>query len=245
MRKFLAFDLEIAKELPEDAADWKQHRPLGITCAATAWYSTYTGQAVTSPFCGEYDDGTPQPQMSVDDCQELVLTLERAVRHGYTIVTWNGASFDFDVLAEESGWPARCARLALAHVDMMYHFVCLKGYPLSLAAALEGMQVEGKTKGMNGALAPVEWSAGNYDKVLNYVMQDAKATLELAEAITRKQALLWTSKSGRGQIQTIPELLPVHAATALPKPNTKWMTRPLDRAQFTGWLPAALSVDET
>ena len=33
--KYLAFDIEIAKDLPEGEPDWKQHRPLGITCAAT------------------------------------------------------------------------------------------------------------------------------------------------------------------------------------------------------------------
>ena len=33
--KLLAFDLEIAKPLPEGCTDWKAHSPLGISCAAT------------------------------------------------------------------------------------------------------------------------------------------------------------------------------------------------------------------
>jgi hypothetical protein len=31
--KYLAFDLEIAREILEGETDWKAHRPLGITCA--------------------------------------------------------------------------------------------------------------------------------------------------------------------------------------------------------------------
>lgn len=38
--KYLAFDIEVAKETPEDAPDWKQYRPLGITCAATCKHMT-------------------------------------------------------------------------------------------------------------------------------------------------------------------------------------------------------------
>ncbi len=33
-RNFLAFDIETAKDVPGDFADWRKHRPLGICCAA-------------------------------------------------------------------------------------------------------------------------------------------------------------------------------------------------------------------
>ena len=33
--RYVAFDLEIHKEVPDGADDWKEHRPLGITCAST------------------------------------------------------------------------------------------------------------------------------------------------------------------------------------------------------------------
>jgi hypothetical protein len=35
IRKFLAFDVETAKQLPGDFSEWRKHRPLGICCAAT------------------------------------------------------------------------------------------------------------------------------------------------------------------------------------------------------------------
>jgi hypothetical protein len=34
-RKYLAFDLEIAKVIPDTERDIKAHRPLGISCGAT------------------------------------------------------------------------------------------------------------------------------------------------------------------------------------------------------------------
>ena len=34
-RQLIAFDIEIAESLPDGVEDWLQHRPLGISCAAT------------------------------------------------------------------------------------------------------------------------------------------------------------------------------------------------------------------
>ena len=33
--KLIAFDIEISEPLPDGVEDWSQHRPLGISCAAT------------------------------------------------------------------------------------------------------------------------------------------------------------------------------------------------------------------
>ena len=34
-RRYLAFDIETAKDFPGEGSDWRSHRPLGISCAAT------------------------------------------------------------------------------------------------------------------------------------------------------------------------------------------------------------------
>ena len=34
MRKYLAFDIETAKDIPGEDFNWKPHRPIGICCAA-------------------------------------------------------------------------------------------------------------------------------------------------------------------------------------------------------------------
>jgi len=66
--KYLAFDIETAKEIPGDDFNWRPHRPLGITCAATLasdggepllWYS-------------KTQDELPEKQMSRADARVLV-----------------------------------------------------------------------------------------------------------------------------------------------------------------------------
>src|SRR5262245_37922053 len=129
--KFLAFDLETARVQPLAVRNWNRLRPLGISCAAT-----YRGGA-TAPLLwyGRTPQQVPAPQMSVSDVRSLVNYLKKQVSRGYTIVTWNGIGFDFDVLAEESGLFKRCKSLALGHIDMMFHMLCQLGFGVSLNAA--------------------------------------------------------------------------------------------------------------
>src|SRR5215204_3118133 len=91
-RKYLAFDIETAKELVGDFSLWRQHRPLGIACAATCasdgepmlWHSVN-------------GNGMPARRMTLEDTRRLVVYLCDMISRGYTILTWNGASFDFDI----------------------------------------------------------------------------------------------------------------------------------------------------
>ena len=179
--EFCAFDIEIVKEIPAGVADWKTIRPLGISCAATAC-SNSAFEYVTHYHKDE--NGEPaEGAMTPEEVGELVDRLLYMDEQGYTIVTWNGLGFDFDVLAEESGRWQECRDLALRHVDMMFHFLCRKGFPLGLNTAAHGLGLPGKTEGMHGDLAPVMWAKSLDDrkKVLEYVAQDAVTTLQVAE----------------------------------------------------------------
>src|SRR5690242_3119322 len=94
-----SFDLEIAKELPENVNDLLAYAPLGISCAAAAFEdssSIMLWQGV--------------PKLSKEECRKLVQDLTACVASGYTLVTWNGCSFDFRVLAQESGMLAECGQ---------------------------------------------------------------------------------------------------------------------------------------
>ncbi len=229
-KKYLAFDIEIAQSIPEDETDWKDHRPLGITCAAAAssdggiwnWYA-------------KEPDGRFADRMRHDSCAIMVWQLARLATQ-YTIVTWNGLGFDFDILAEESDQHDQCAELALTHVDLMFHFFCEKGYPLGLDAASKGMRLSGKPEGMDGAKAPVLWAQQEYHKVLEYVTQDVKTTLALALIIEDKGKLKWTARSGKANEWICDKWLTVKEARELPVPDASWMTDPWPRSKFYGWL---------
>jgi hypothetical protein len=229
--KYLAFDIEIAAEIPEGTEDWKQYRPLGITCAAAIasdgqqwlWYA----ETVTGRF---------QPQMTKYQTRRLVDILGRLVKEGYTLLTWNGLSFDFNILAEESGMFNECQKLALNHIDMMFQFFCEKGYPLGLDAAAKGMGLPGKPKGMTGAKAPELWKNGEYTRVLDYVSWDVKNTLMLAQEIDKVGYLNWTARSGRANNHPIEKWVTVEKALEIPEADTSWMSDPWPREKFYGWV---------
>lgn len=243
--KFCAFDLEIVKPIPAGCKDWKEIRPLGISCAATKC----SGQDIVQWFphndngniIMEYDsDGNliPTP-MSRDEVCELVGYLVGISKQGFTPVTWNGLGFDFDILAEESGMFDICRDLALNHVDMMFQFLCVRGHPLGMDAAAKGVGLPGKPEGMHGDLAPDMWvkSAEDRLKVLDYVASDAENTLGIAEAVQKNGGQVsWVSKSsGRYNIARLGEWLTVEQAAMLPLPDTSWMTNPMQRGTLMAW----------
>ena len=159
---------------------------------------------------------------------------------GFTIVTWNGLGFDFDVLAEESELAEECRRLAADHVDMMFHVLCKLGHPLGLETAAQGMKVEGKTEGMNGLEAVRMWRENQREEVVEYCAQDARCTYEVALTGEKTGSLRWTSRSGRSQSMPLRAgWLIVKQALKLPLPDTGWMTDPMTREQVAGWLTGA------
>lgn len=231
--RFLAFDIETAKLTP-DGENIQDHRPLGISCWAAAWIGT-NGEPNSIVGHGG-DKGEPAPRMIREECAELVDGLRAAVEDGFTLLTWNGCGFDFDILAEESGMHEECAELALHHVDMMLHFHCQKGFPVGLNAVAKGLGLEGKTEGMDGSKAPQLWAEGRYDEVLRYVAQDVRATLEVALTVEQRKDLCWIARSGKPNFVAIPRWLTVFEALQLPEPDTSWMDSPIPREQFTEWM---------
>ena len=229
--KYLAFDLEITKQISGDFNQWKNHRPLGISCAGLL----FDGQEPRLWYSKDAQ-GAIQPQMNKTDLGDLLKTMREAVEDGWTIVSWNGLGFDFDVLAEESGEWEMCRELVLNHVDMMFHFLCIKGFPLGLDKAAHGLGLGGKMEGVSGADAPRLWAEGEFDTVLAYLAQDVVTTLEVAKTVDRLGSLTWISQRGSYQRVPFPSgWLPVQEALKLPLPDTSWMSRPLSREDSYRW----------
>ena len=234
-RRYVAFDIETAKDVPGVDFNWKPHRPLGISCAAT--FASGAGKPMV--WYGKTADGQPAGRMSQDDARRLVRYLSEMTADGFNVLTWNGLGFDFDILAEESGDTAACAECALGHVDMMFHVVCTKGFPLGLDKAAQGMGLPGKPEGMSGIKAPGLWAEGHHKEVLDYVAQDVRTALQIAEACEQRRKLEWITQKGKKSTMPLGDgWLTVREAMRLPEPDTSWMTNPLTRDDFTGWLPS-------
>jgi hypothetical protein len=232
-RKYVAFDIETAKILPAHVQDLRAHRPLGISCAATL--SSDDG----SPrlWYGRTRNQKPAPRMTRNDAENLVRFLSEMTDAGFTILTWNGLGFDFEILAEESELWDECRHLARAHVDMMFHAFCELGYPLSLNSAAAGMRLQGKSATVAQHMAPQLWADGKTDAVLDYVTQDARTTLEVATTCEAQRVLRWVARSGNIRDMRLRSgWLSVHDAMRLSQPDTSWMDNPIPRTRFTGWL---------
>jgi hypothetical protein len=230
--KYLAFDLEISKVMPEGSEDFRQYRPLGISCAATL-----SSGGELKLWYGKDAEGKISNQTPVETLNELIEYLMAQNREGYKIVTWNGLGFDFDILFEETDGNPDCIFLASTHYDMMFHLFCEKGYPLSLDKAARGMGLKGKTEGVDGAQVPIMWQSGQFEKVLEYLSQDVRTTLDLAAICEVKHHLEWFSNTGKLQRLALPKgWLNVEAALKLPEPDNSWMSNPWLRSKFTGWL---------
>ena len=232
-RKFLAFDIETAKEIPGNDFNWKPHRPLGITCIA----SLSSDADEPKVWHSKTEAGTPAPKMSQADVAEFVRHLASSSTEGIVPLSWNGLSFDFDILAEESGLIEECKTLARNHVDMMFHVVCDKGFPVALKSAASGLGVQGKLDGVSGIDAPALWANGQFDVVTKYVAQDVRATLAVAQKSESQSKFAWTTKKGKVSSMPLPSgWLTVEAATGLPLPDTSWMSNPPAREDFMSWL---------
>lgn len=232
MARWIAFDIEISKQIPDDTNDWSTLHPLGISCAAT-WASDEDKPMV---WCGQDGWGSIAPQLSMIELAQLVSYLHYKTMQGYTVVGLNTAGFDFRELAVSSMLHDVCKEIAWSHVDLFFHVFCLKGFSPGLDAMAKGMDLPGKTEGIDGAKAPEMWQRGEYGKVLEYVVQDVRTTLDVAQSVENEGWLYWTSKSGRPQAIKIERWLSVAEAAELPLPDTSWMDEPWDRSKFMGWL---------
>ena len=189
-RKYLAFDLVIAKAVP-DGERLSAHRPLGICCAAML--AGDTGRLVV--WHGRTTEGEASGRMNPEETKAMVQTLIGLTDSGYTLVTWNGLSFDFSVMAEESGLGSQCLELLDKHVDMMFHVYCVKGQYLELEAAAIGMGLASRVS-MAGKDAPRIWARGEHQQALDNLSEGLRTTLDVALACEQRKVLLWTNKRG-------------------------------------------------
>jgi len=240
------FDIEIYKDVP-DMPRWRQYTPLGITCAALHFEN---GEQVIG-YAGFPGEPENRP-MTPDELTPIVIALAECQS-----ITWNGQSFDFHVLGIEYDNIYTAAELSRNHIDMMFHLLCAKGFPLKLQTACVGQNLYGKTQYMSGELAPLMWQGnrkkmekkgaarellelsdvGMREKVIEYVLDDAKNTWELYKRTVTQRAMRWTSQKGRPMSFALPNgWMSVSEALELPLPNTAWMTDPMTRESACNWM---------
>jgi hypothetical protein len=118
---------------------------------------------------------------------------------------------------------------------MMFHFFCGKGFGIGLNAAAKAIGVS-KPADVDGSVAPKLWKEGDYQTVLDYVAQDCRLTLDVAETSEKAKKISWITKKGTTSHFDLPGgWLTVEEAYLLPLPDTSWMDKPWPRSKFTEW----------
>ena len=222
--KYAVFDLEIIKDVT-GVADWWSVAPLGVSCGAVA-LSDSDNAIVWSGY----------PELGNKGLNRVVTGLYDIAKGGYTLVGFNSLGFDFRLLAIESDDADICEGLASDHIDMFFHLFCMLGYAPGLDTLCVGMGTPRKTKGVDGAKAPELWAKGERQAVIDYCVQDVRATLALLLATEDRGGVQWTSKSGKTVTCDFDRWLTVTQALSLPEPDNSWMKEPWKRDKFTGWM---------
>ncbi len=237
MNKVCAWDIEIAAVIPNGrGVNWADYRPYGITCAAI-----WTGGENTHTFVPDREGERYDPKMSPEACAAMLDVLLGFQQRGYDVVTWNGAYFDFDVLAEEC--PAErfedVVALAQAHVDPGLQMLRELGFMCGLAAAAQGCDLGGKL--MKGGDAPVKWKQGaaEQEEVVRYVRKDALLTGQVYQHILQTGGLPYWSKRDYEIQEWFPQgwrtgnrLLTAEQVGELPAPRNPWKTY----EEATAWM---------
>ena len=250
---YLAFDMEIATPVA-DEADLLASRP-GIACAAFIREGDTRPLVIFDPATSADMFVPATKALTQEGATRILEELIAADDRGDTILTWNGAGFDFRLLADETGRHADCARLARHSVDMMFQVLCDRGHPLALDTALAGMGLpskihtvtlaDGRTVEVDGRLAPQLWQAGEHEAVMIYCGGDVAGTLALALACRDRKRLTWISRAGKtNHMKLGARWLTVEECLALPKPDTSWMTNPLRPEDVVSWMTKNASRSE-
>jgi hypothetical protein len=229
--KILAFDIEIANVFSiAPGTDLDDYGPFDISVAAT-----HEIGGESKLWISRSASGRPENHLSPKSALALLEFLASTQQAGNAVVAWNGLSFDMRWLGHAAHDMRLARQVALKLYDPMFQFFKLKGFPIGLAKAGEGMGIQTK-KLMDGADAPVHWQAGNHQLVCDYVMSDARLTAEVAERIARTREVRWITQRGKPSSVQINRLRTVEECLRDPMPDQSWMDDPMSEERFCGWL---------
>lgn len=227
------FDIEISNVFDlEPGQDLLDYAPFDISVAATHvvggeerhWYTRDAA-------------GRPGPNLSQSDAGELLAYLQGLQKAGHQLVAWNGLSFDLRWIGHAARDMRLAREVALKLYDPMFQFFKLRGFPIALAKAGQGLGVS-MSKLMDGADAPIRWQRGDHQAVLDYVMGDVRMTAEVAKAIIASGEVRWITQRGSRSSERIHRLRTIEDCLADPMPDQSWMDTPIAESSFAGWLTA-------
>ena len=235
--KLLSFDIEISDVFELGRyEDMEKYAPFHISVGATAihngeermWYS-------------DDEKGHPALNLKPERAHDLLKYIDQMQQKGFMVCAWNGLGFDLKWIGHQAGDMALAARIALKIYDPMFQFFNQAGFPVSLAKVAQAMGIS-QEKIMDGADAPKEWCAGNYQKVMDYCLGDCQMTNLIVLAIQKARETRWVT--GRGSISSkpMPRFKTVEEVIQDPEPDQSWMDTPMPKLKFYEWVQEAIGM---
>lgn len=231
----LGFDIEISDVFRlGPGEDMERYAPFHISVAATA-----IPNGEERHWLSLDESGQPALNLTRERAHELLEYLEQKLDEGFALCAWNGLHFDMKWIGHHANDMAMAARIALKIYDPMFQFFNDHGYPVGLASVAAGFDIAQK-KLMDGADAPKEWRAGNFEKVKEYVLGDCQMTHQIVRAIQDTGRIQWVNRNGEFKSKPMHPLKTAEEIIAAPGPDQSWMDRPLPKAGFHRWVDEAL-----
>jgi uncharacterized protein YprB with RNaseH-like and TPR domain len=172
--------------------------------------------------------------------EELVEYMETNGDMGRNVVSYNGSSFDFQLLATQSKsaeLKARIYDLAKNHVDLHLACIVARGHRMKmdgLAKASLGTQKSG-----TGANAVRLWEEKKYNELFSYCRKDVEILRDLFDLAKLENSLQFESARGNLiDVDTTGLLEQTAFALSNQAPHKEsWMTDNAGLAKVLDWLP--------
>jgi hypothetical protein len=230
--KLLSFDIEIADifEL-KPHEDIEKYAPFHISVAATAIY-----QGDEKIWHSADSQNKPLLQMTQTTANDLLAYLKAKQDEGCCVCAWNGLKFDLQWIGYNAKNMQLASEIALHLYDPMFQFFNQRGFPVGLASVAKAMGIK-QSKLMNSEDAPKQWQAGNYQKVMDYVLGDCQMTNLIANEIIKRKEIAWVTQKNEIKTERISRLKTVAEILKEPEPDQSWMKTKLLRKSFYQWFP--------
>lgn len=97
------------------------------------------------------------------------------------------------------------------------------------------------SKLMRAEDAPKEWRAGNFQRVMDYVLGDCRLLNQVVQGIGSVGGLRWVKKDGGIGLEPMPRFKSLADLLCDPEPDKSWMTGArLRRESFLDWIPRSV-----
>lgn len=232
--KLLSFDIELSDvfELGRNE-DIEKYAPFHISVAATAIH-----EGEERLWFSEDEEGRPALNLTPQRAHELLEYLDEMQQMEFMVCAWNGLGFDLKWIGHQADDMELAARIALKSYDPMFQFFNQAGFPVGLGKVALSMGIS-QEKLMDGADAPKEWRAGNYQKVMDYCLGDCQMTNLIILAIQKARAVRWMTARGKISSKPMPRLKTVEEVIHDPGPDQSWMDTPIPKPKFYQWVQEA------